>query len=89
MKSNIGDYIWCFSFLVVGIIIIVMGLRYTKQDKDDDKNSRYVIAVNGWFDEFLRSVLPYMPLWIIRLVYLMIGVFFLIIGINMLIYVIG
>ncbi|ODG92376.1 hypothetical protein BED47_20605 [Gottfriedia luciferensis] len=84
MKVDIGFFLFCLFFIVSGITLIIMGLRYTKEKRENDKNSRYVIAGNGWFDEFLRTVLPLMPVWVTKIVYIILGLFLLILGIDML-----
>lgn len=84
MKVDVGFYLFCLFFIIAGISLVIKGLRYTKKQKELDKHSRYVIAGNGWFDEFLRTVLPFMPVWISKIGYIILGLFLLILGIDML-----
>jgi len=77
----LGLYLFCLFIIIGGIFFLIKGLRYTKNEQELDKHSKYVIAGNGWFDEFLRIVLPYMPIWVIKLVYIIIGLFIIILGI--------
>lgn len=89
MIDLIGPYLLGAFLLIGGVLTIRKGYYYDKHErKTDQKKGGYVVHGNGGFDEFLRYTLPYLPLWLIKIVYIAFGFFLLIIGIGMLFYLI-
>ncbi|EMT45687.1 hypothetical protein BO219_14375 [Anoxybacillus kestanbolensis] len=81
------DYYIGMSFIILLLILggsyyVYKGIKYSSKERDlDQRKGGYVVAGNGWLDEFIRYVMPFMPVWFGKIFYMVFGFIIIIMGV--------